>query len=188
MADVYVGFGSNVDPQRHLCQAVEDLSRHFGPLRCSSVYRSPAYGFKGDDFLNLVGAFSSTAGPEEIEAILSETEYAGGRARGPVRFAPRTLDLDLLMYGQCIDPERRLPREDVLFYPFVLAPLAEIAPELRHPLTGVTLGAAWRARQAVDGGCALRRIAPVSALGELPTDAATAVNGDDLARDVGRIA
>lgn len=188
MAEVYVGFGSNVEPQRHLRQAIEDLSRHFGALRCSSVYRSPAYGFSGDDFLNLVGTFSSTAGPQEIEAMLSETEYAGGRARGPVRFAPRTLDLDLLMYGQCIDAQRRLPREDVLFYPFVLAPLAEIAPELHHPLTGVALGDAWRAMQAAEGGGVLRRIGPVSVLNDLPADAATAVNGDDLARDIGRIA
>jgi 2-amino-4-hydroxy-6-hydroxymethyldihydropteridine diphosphokinase len=163
MADVYVGFGSNVEPERHLRQALADLSRYFGPLRCSSVYRSPAYGFSGDDFLNLVATFCSDAGPAAVEALLSSTEYAGGRARGPERFAPRTLDLDLLLYGQCVDAAGRLPREDVLAYPFVLAPLAEIVPQLRHPLTGVALGEAWRSMEAA-AGHSLRRLGSLSCL------------------------
>lgn len=143
MPEVYVGFGSNVEPETHLAEALAELTRRFGPLDCSSLYRSPAFGFAGDDFLNLVAGFSSEIDADGVDEILSRTEYAGGRKRGPVRFAPRTLDLDLLLYGSAVDPRRRLPREDVLFYPFVLAPLAEIAPEIRHPVTGESLGESW---------------------------------------------
>lgn len=164
MPDVYVGFGSNVEPEAHLGGALAELTREFGPLRCSSLYRSPAFGFKGDDFLNLVGAFECDRGPDAIDEILSRTEYAGGRARGPARFAPRTLDLDLLIYGSAVDARRRLPREDVLFYPFVLAPLAEIAPAFRHPVTGEALRAAWQRLDAA-GGHRCTRVGSVDRLG-----------------------
>jgi 2-amino-4-hydroxy-6-hydroxymethyldihydropteridine diphosphokinase len=164
MVEVFVGFGSNVEPETHLGEAHAELTRQFGSLRCSSVYRSPAFGFEGDDFLNLVGGFESELGPDAIDDILSRTEYAGGRSRGPVRFAPRTLDLDLLIYGPTVDPSRRLPREDVLFYPFVLAPLAEIVPGLRHPVTGQTLREAWLSMDAA-GRHRCVRVGPVDRLG-----------------------
>lgn len=163
MPEVYVGFGSNVEPEAHLAEALAELTRQLGPLRCSSVYRSPPFGFEGDDFLNLVGELTCDAGPEAVDEVLSRTEYSGGRTRGPVRFAPRTLDLDLLIYGHCVDARRRLPREDVLFYPFVLAPLAELAPELRHPVTGEPLGVAW-ARMDAAGRHRCARIGAVEGL------------------------
>lgn len=163
MPEVFVGFGSNVDPETYLAEALAELTRQFGTLTCSSLYRSPAYGFEGDDFLNLVGAFVSDLGPDAVDEILSVTEYARGRSRGPVRLAPRTLDLDLLIYGRCVDASRRLPREDVLSYPFVLAPLAEIAPELRHPVTGEPVEAAW-ARMDAAGRHGCVRLGPADRL------------------------
>ena len=57
---------------------------------------------------------------------------------------PRSLDLDLLLYGERVDPVQRLPRDDVLKYPFALAPLAELAAGLIHPVTGGAIGEAWR--------------------------------------------
>lgn len=150
MPEVFIGLGSNVEPEPHLASAIIELRHAFGALRCSSLYRSPAFGFVGDDFLNLVAAFDSDVGPDRVDAILSSIEYSGGRTRGPVRFAPRTLDLDLLMYGRCVDAPRRLPRDDVLFYPFVLAPLVEIAPALRHPVTGEALERAWQRLAALN--------------------------------------
>ncbi len=142
MPEVFVGCGSNIDPELHLRQAVDGLAERFGPIRCSSVYRSPAFGFEGPDFLNLVVGFVSTLGPDEIEAGLSGLESAFGRREGE-RWSSRTLDLDLLLYGQRVDPARRVPRLDVLRYPFVLAPLAEIAPTLVHPVTGECMANAW---------------------------------------------
>jgi len=142
MPEVFVGCGSNIDPERHLRHAVDSLAEACGPVRCSSVYRSPAFGFEGPDFLNLVVGFDTAAGPDEIEATLSELENAFGRSEGD-RWSSRTLDLDLLLFGLRVDPARRVPRVDVLRYPFVLAPLAELAPHLVHPVTGVAMADAW---------------------------------------------
>ena len=144
MVDVYVGLGSNIRPERNLVAAVAALERSFGELRCSRVYRSPPYGFEGRDFLNLVVAFENDAPTRVIEDVLSALERAAGRGEQEQRGGSRTLDLDLLLLGRRVDPAERLPREDVLLYPFVLAPLVELADELRHPVTGLALAAAWR--------------------------------------------
>jgi 2-amino-4-hydroxy-6-hydroxymethyldihydropteridine diphosphokinase len=147
MTEVFVGCGSNIEPVRHLRWALGELERHFGVLRCSATYRSPAYGFDGPDFLNMVVGFTSAGDADAIESVLSALENACGRDVGG-RTGSRTLDLDLLIFGERVDAERRLPRVDVLRYPFVLAPLAEIAPDLRHPVTGETVGAVWRRNAA----------------------------------------
>jgi 2-amino-4-hydroxy-6-hydroxymethyldihydropteridine diphosphokinase len=97
MPDVYVGVGSNIDAEAHLRLAVQSLSDRFGELRCSDVFRSPSFGFAGEDFLNMVVAFASEAGPEPVEQVLSGIEYAGGRMRRAARYVSRTLDLDLLL-------------------------------------------------------------------------------------------
>lgn len=149
MPDAYVGCGSNIEPVRHLRWALAELERRFGHLECSSVYRSPAYGFDGPDFLNLVVGIRAASGADEIEGVLSALETARGRVGD--RSGSRTLDLDLLLYGERVDAGRRLPRSDILRYPFVLAPLAEIAPDLAHPVTGISMKAAWDAGVATDG-------------------------------------
>lgn len=160
MPDVYVGLGSNVDPEAHLRLAVQSLHGRFAELRCSDVFRSPSFGFRGEDFLNMVVGFSTEAGADDVEKILSEIEYAGGRTREAARYVSRTLDLDLLLYGAMVRAGLRLPREDVLRYPFVLGPLADLAPGLVHPVAGVTLGAAWR--RMASAPVALERLGPLS--------------------------
>jgi 2-amino-4-hydroxy-6-hydroxymethyldihydropteridine diphosphokinase len=162
MAEVYVGLGSNIDPERNITRACAELERHFGPLRSSSVYRSAAVGFLGDDFLNMVVSFDGTAGPDAVERVLTALEQAAGRRR-QAESGPRTLDLDLLMYGPMVDATRRLPRADVLGYAFVLGPLAELAPALRHPVSGARIGEVWRRRTA-GGGLDLANVGPVGAL------------------------
>jgi len=144
MPEVYVGLGSNIDAETNLRWALTELGRRFGALACSQVYSSPAVGFAGPDFLNMVVAFRSDESVDDIEATLSTLENARGREEGG-RAGSRTLDLDLLLVGQRVDAARRLPRVDVLCYPFVLAPLAEIAPQLHHPVTGQPIQSAWAA-------------------------------------------
>jgi len=144
MPDIFVGLGSNIEPEANLRAALLALRREFGELRCSSVYRSPAFGFVGPEFLNMVVGFFSDLGVDALELRLSALENARGRGAGERR-GSRTIDLDLLLYGKRVDAGRRLPRADVLGYPFVLAPLAEIAPELVHPITGIPLRVAWSA-------------------------------------------
>ena len=144
MPDVFVGLGSNIEPETNLRWAIEQLTQRFGDIVCSHAYQSPAFGFEGPDFLNLVAGFDTDTGVDDVEAILSALENSRGRDASD-RSGSRTLDLDLLLYGQRVDARRRLPRVDVLSYAFVLGPLAEIAPGLRHPVTGETMRSAWAA-------------------------------------------
>src|SRR5690606_409014 len=91
MVDVYIGVGSNIEPERHLRLAVDALEARFGPIRCSSVYRSPASGFCGADFLHMVCACSTDRGADAHERELPDIEYEGGRLRRAERFSSRTL-------------------------------------------------------------------------------------------------
>lgn len=143
--DVYVSAGSNVAPEDNLRLACRELRSRFGSIDLSSVYRSQPVGFAGDDFLNLVLRFRTDESPANIIAELERLHGLAGRVRGSARFAPRTLDLDLLLYGSAVLPEPpiRVPREDISEYAFVLGPIAELAPELRHPLTGETMAGMW---------------------------------------------
>jgi 2-amino-4-hydroxy-6-hydroxymethyldihydropteridine diphosphokinase len=143
MPDVFVGIGSNIEPERHLRWALERLERQFGPLQRSDVYRSPAFGFEGPDFLNMVVGFECSGHVDDVEQVLSSLENECGRADGD-RSGSRTLDLDLLLFGERIDAARRLPRTDILIYPFVLKPLNDLTPERVHPVTGRTMRAAWK--------------------------------------------
>ncbi len=143
--EVFVGIGSNIDPKKNLQLAIRELTARFGTIRTSSIYRSRAVGFEGADFLNMVVAFRTAEPPEIILAELERLHALAGRARCSEPFSSRTLDVDLLLYGaRCIaGPDIRVPREDILKYAFVLAPLAELAPDLPHPLTGGTMSELW---------------------------------------------
>jgi 2-amino-4-hydroxy-6-hydroxymethyldihydropteridine diphosphokinase len=156
--DVYVSAGSNINPEHHLRIACHRLAERFGPLSMSSVYRTKAVGFDGDDFLNLVLSFSTDLDIHTVIACLGEAEVSAGRPRSAESFAPRTLDLDLLLYGQQVLDEStlRVPRADILQYAFVLAPIAELAPELRHPVDGRTMRELWSVFEGGDQG--IRRL------------------------------
>jgi 2-amino-4-hydroxy-6-hydroxymethyldihydropteridine diphosphokinase len=153
--DIYVSAGSNIDPVRHLRFACRELGERFGPLALSSVYQTASIGFDGDDFLNMVISFSTDSRLEEVVAELIRLERAAGRDGDTDRFSARTLDLDLLLYGDRVSdgPPVRLPRSDITEYAFVLAPLAELVPELLHPVTGETMQDLWmrfdRSRQSI---------------------------------------
>ena len=141
--DVFLSAGSNIEPEEHLRLACRELSGDFGELTLSSVYRNEAVGFDGDDFLNMVIGFKTTAEPEKIVARLEELHLQAGREREANPFCSRTLDLDLLLYGDLVRNRLKLPREDIEKYDFVLAPLVEVAPTLRHPVNGMTMTEIW---------------------------------------------
>ena len=144
MTQVFIGIGSNVEPEQQIRAAVQLLREHFGQLRVSPVYRNPAVGFDGDDFFNLVAGFESEAGFELVHTILEQIEAACGRVRGGPRYAPRTLDIDLLLYGDLVhETAPVLPRKDLLRYAFVLKPMVDIAPDHTHPVTGRSFAAHW---------------------------------------------
>ncbi len=144
---VYVGIGSNIDPERHVRMALAQLERRFGGVRSSRVYRTPAVGFQGDAFLNLVAGFRTRDDVDAVARTLRDIEDLAGRRREGERFGPRTLDLDLLLYGDAVIRRDGLeiPRPEILEQAFVLGPLAELAPDFTHPRLGRPLGALWEA-------------------------------------------
>lgn len=145
MPRVWVSIGSNLDRERNIRAAVAQLHARFGALRLSRVYESPAVGFAGGAFYNLVAGFDTDQSPSELIAALRAIEDALDRVRGGAKFSSRTIDIDLLTYGdEVVDHEGlHLPRDEILKYAFVLGPLAEVAPEDRHPVLGLSYRGLW---------------------------------------------
>jgi 2-amino-4-hydroxy-6-hydroxymethyldihydropteridine diphosphokinase len=149
MPRIYISIGSNIDRERNIRSCVVALRQRFGALTASRVYLTPAVGFEGEDFYNLVAGFDSDEPVQAVITTLREIEAAHGRTRSDARFGPRTLDLDLLLYGDALVdiPGLRLPRAEITQYNFVLMPLVEIAPGLIHPGTGERFADLWAAYQ-----------------------------------------
>lgn len=145
MPRIWLSLGSNQARERSLRGAVRMLRAAFGSLILSPVYESAAVGFSGDPFLNLVVGAETDRPIEAVQRRLREIEDAHGRVRGPDRFAPRTLDIDLLTYGDAVRPDLDLPRDEIERYAFVLGPLADVAPGEVHPTLGQSYGALWAA-------------------------------------------
>ena len=145
MTEIFVSVGSNVDRERHILLSLELLRARFGELHRSSVYESPSVGFDGDPFFNLVVAFSTHAEPRQIVSALRDIEGRCGRDRSEKRFGPRTMDLDLLLVGDRVADDEGivLPHEEISSRAFVLCPLAEIAGQRKHPVSGATLAEMW---------------------------------------------
>ena len=141
---VFVSAGSNIDRRANLEAACKALNEDYGELELSPVYQSPAEGFSGPDFLNLVAGFRTEDLPGQVRQRLAELESLAGRDRSAGKFSSRTLDLDLLLYGDRIDATLKLPHPDIERYAFVLKPLADLASDLRHPSTGATMTELWR--------------------------------------------
>lgn len=146
MARVYLSLGSNIDPETNLKTAIRELRWRFGDLELSDVYESKAVGFEGADFLNMVVGLDSDETPAGIVWQAELIHEFVGRDRESGRYSSRPLDIDLLLYDDLVmdEPKMRLPRSDVLEYSFVLRPLAEIAPDLCHPVTGKTMNEHWQ--------------------------------------------
>ncbi len=146
MPEVYVAAGSNVEPQRHMSQAVAELERAFPGVRFSCWYRNRALGFDGEDFINLVAGFATTLPVQAVLERLHAIEARCGRPRDARRWAPRSMDLDVLLYGDlvCEQPGLKLPRPDLVKRAYMLGPLAELAPAVLHPTAKLTVGELWR--------------------------------------------
>jgi 2-amino-4-hydroxy-6-hydroxymethyldihydropteridine diphosphokinase len=146
VAAVYVAAGSNVEPRHHLALASRELCREFPGVRFSPWYQNEAVGFEGDDFINFVAGFDTGLSIEEVLPRLHAIETLCGRPRGAPRWAPRSMDLDLLLFGDQVrdEPKLKLPRPDLLKRAFMLGPLADLAPDLVHPTLKLTIAELWK--------------------------------------------
>jgi len=143
VAEVFIGIGSSINRQENIQLGIQSLRNTFGELTISPIYESEAVGFKGCNFYNLVVCFTSSLGAKEIIRTLKSLELQQGRPKKAIKFAPRNIDFDLLLHDQSIDASIDLPRAEILTNAFVLQPLAEIAPHLKHPILNESYLALW---------------------------------------------
>ena len=143
MAQVFIGMGSSINRLESINACITSLKMEFGELRISPLYESEAVGFAGENFYNLVVELKTELTIHELITKLKMIEIQHGRAANAIKFAPRTLDLDLLLYDQLIDKNINLPRAEITENAFVLKPLAELAPCLKHPVLDETYQTLW---------------------------------------------
>ena len=145
MTYVYVSIGSNIEREKNIRAGVAALKARYGDVTLSSVYESEAVGFAGDNFYNLVVGFDTEEDVRQVVSVLQVIEDLHGRERTGPKFSSRTLDLDLLLYDDLIinKGKLQLPRYELSRNAFVLWPMAEIAPELKHPVFKKSYAELW---------------------------------------------
>lgn len=133
--EVVVGIGSNINREANIEFAIQELTRTFGPLRLSPVYDAAAVGFNGQSFLNLVAAFATRLPLKAIQQYLKQLELRTGRRGDEPKYSGRTLDIDILLYGEQVGwmDDIELPRPEITRNAYVLAPMADLFPERLHP-------------------------------------------------------
>jgi 2-amino-4-hydroxy-6-hydroxymethyldihydropteridine diphosphokinase len=142
LVPAYVALGSNLDDPRMQVERALDALGALPATRCvlrSSLYRSPPYGpIEQPEFVNAVAGLLTELDPGPLLEALKELESRLGRVRPVVRWGPRRIDLDLLVHGatRSDTEDLRLPHPGIAERAFVLAPLAEIAPDLEVPGVG----------------------------------------------------
>lgn len=150
MTRAYIGLGANLaDPAGQVREAIARIGRlpQTALIAQSSLYRSAPLGPAGQaDYCNAACAVDTALSAEALLAALHAIERDMGRERPPVRWAPRLIDLDLLLYGDvaCAGPGLTLPHPEMHRRNFVMAPLAEIAPEASVPGIGAARAIAAR--------------------------------------------
>lgn len=145
MPEVYVAVGGNVEPLKYLDRAVSLLEGAFGALSISPAYRNKAVGFEGEDFVNLVVGFKTSLSPAQVRERLQAIEAHCDRPPAAPRWAPRTMDLDVLLYGELVsdEPGLKLPRPDLVRRAYMLRPMVDLAPDLLHPTLHKTMRELW---------------------------------------------
>lgn len=145
MTTGFISIGSNIDKEIHIPSSLTALNKQFKKTIVSSLYETEAVGFEGDNFHNLIVQFDSLLDARSVAKTLRLIELDHGRTRDSRKYAARTLDLDLILYGDQIinDGRLQIPRDEIERYAFVLEPLAEIAPDFLHPISRVSYAQLW---------------------------------------------
>lgn len=143
MAIVYIGIGSNLGDRKRNCRRAVELLRREGVrvAKASSLHETGPWGVVGQpDFINMAVEAETALSPRELLVLLKSMEKEMGREEG-VRWGPRVIDLDILLYEGLVleEPGLRIPHPLMHLRGFVLGPLAEIAPGVMHPVLGKSI-------------------------------------------------
>ena len=146
MTHVVLSLGSNIEREKNIRFALKELETQYGRLDVSPVYETSAVGFDGPAFYNLIAGLNSKQQLPDIVESLRNIESRAGRVRGAKSFDSRVLDIDVVLYG---DRNMRgegynIPRDEIEKYAYVLKPLADIYPDLIHPVLGASIASMWR--------------------------------------------
>lgn len=147
MTEVFLGLGSNVNREWHLREGIRALRERFGCVQLSPVFESESVGFAGSAFFNLVASIKTDLSVGELQQALRAIEFSLGRAPNQRKYSPRTLDIDILTYGDVVGDIEGvcLPRGEILENAFVLWPLACLAPDNKHPQVQISYQQLWEA-------------------------------------------
>lgn len=147
MALLSLSIGSNIEPADNIRKVLDLLSQEFDKISCSKVYESEAVGFDGDNFMNLVVVAQVDTPLQEIAQRLKAIEDQLGRDRRQPKFSGRTMDIDILNFGDesGVECGLSLPRDEIIHNAFVLLPLAEMLPDTLHKPSGKTYADLWQA-------------------------------------------
>lgn len=140
---IFLLLGSNIDATRNIPEAIRRLRKHILVDKISTVWQSPAVGGPWDDYLNVALCGYTLEGPLELkQAVIHPIETSLGRIRLADKYAPRTIDIDLVIFNQTVqDP-------DLWNLAYIAVPMAELLPDLIHQETGENLAqAAYRLSQ-----------------------------------------
>ena len=150
MVHIVLGLGSNVEREYHLRAGVEALKALDATLLISPVYQSAAIGFEGSDFFNAVVCLNADIELNDLVAVLAGIERQYGRTEGELRFSEKTLDIDILIFGNHVGvfDGVTLPREEITKNAFVLKPLADVCPQKKHPVLLKAYAELWVELQA----------------------------------------
>ena len=151
MVNVYIGIGSNIEPEKHFTLAYQLLKVAYPTIEFSRTFQSKSIGFTGDDFYNSVAKFSVASNKDKslvnLELVLKtikSIESQLGRMRGDKKFSARVIDIDILLFDDLIcDAPVELPRAEIIENAYVLWPLSELAPNLQHPILKKTYTELW---------------------------------------------
>jgi 2-amino-4-hydroxy-6-hydroxymethyldihydropteridine diphosphokinase len=152
MSTAWLGLGSNVNAENNIRAGISALEETFSDVRLSPAYASTAVGFEGDDFINLVARVETDLQPAELREYLRDLEDRYGRQRDVPKFSDRSLDIDILLYGDLVllSPILEIPRAEILKFAHVLKPLADLDPDILHPSELRSLAEIWKSSGLAD--------------------------------------
>jgi 2-amino-4-hydroxy-6-hydroxymethyldihydropteridine diphosphokinase len=153
MSTAWLGLGSNLDAEANIRAGIKELQQQFEKVYLSPTYTSQSVGFEGEDFINMVARVETDMHPLELRDYLRDLEDRYGRRRDVPKFSDRSLDIDILLYDDLVvfSPVLEIPRFEILKFAHVLKPLADLDPDLVHPVELRSMKDIWEG-SGLDGG------------------------------------